>query len=148
RKAISIPASAKGKCLWLEFDGVFSNSRYWLNGREIGSQYSGYTRSRFDSTDVADCGGNNILTVRVDPRYDGWWYEGGGIYRHVRLVMLDPVHIVPDGVFVSTEVANPGNGVLADASINVSIEVTNSGAAATAASIQCEIFDLNGRRVA
>jgi beta-galactosidase len=84
----------------------------------------------------------------VDPRYDGWWYEGSGIYRHVRLVMTDPVHIAPDGVFVSAEVANPRNGVLADALINVSIEVTNSGAAAAAASIQCEIFDLKGRRVA
>ncbi len=148
RRTISIPHSAKGKQLWLEFDGVFSNSRYWLNGREIGSQFSGYTSSRFEITDAADYGGKNVLAVRVDPRYDGWWYEGGGIYRHVRLVMADPVHIAPDGVFVSAEVANPGNGVLADASINVSIEVTNSGAAATAASIQCEIFDLKGRRVA
>ena len=50
RKAVMIPAEAKGKRLWLEFDGVFSNSRYWVNGREVGSQYSGYTRSRFDIT--------------------------------------------------------------------------------------------------
>ena len=35
RKTISIPAELKGKQLWLEFDGVFSNSRYWLNGRNI-----------------------------------------------------------------------------------------------------------------
>jgi beta-galactosidase/beta-glucuronidase len=110
RKTISIPAEAKGKRLWLEFDGVFSNSRYWLNGRDIGSQYSGYTRSRFDITEAADYGGKNILVVRVDPRYDGWWYEGGGIYRHVRLVMVDPVHIAPDGVFVAPTVVDPGNG--------------------------------------
>ena len=67
RKTISIPASAKGKRLWLEFDGVFSNSRYWLNGRDIGSQYSGYTSSRFDITGAAECGGKNTLVVRVDP---------------------------------------------------------------------------------
>ena len=57
RREINIPATAKGKRLWLEFDGVFSNSRYWLNGREIGSQYSGYTRSRFDVTAAAEIGG-------------------------------------------------------------------------------------------
>ncbi|MFZ0825931.1 MAG: sugar-binding domain-containing protein [Verrucomicrobiia bacterium] len=72
RKVVSIPAAAKGRRLWVEFDGVFSNSHYWLNGREIGRQYSGYSSSRFDITDVANCGGDNILTVRVDPRYDGW----------------------------------------------------------------------------
>jgi beta-galactosidase len=64
RKTISIPAGDKGKRLWLEFDGVFSNSRYWLNGRDIGNQYSGYTSSRFDITDAAKCGGENILTAR------------------------------------------------------------------------------------
>ncbi|HEX9046462.1 MAG TPA: hypothetical protein VF988_05495, partial [Verrucomicrobiae bacterium] len=63
RKSLEIPASAKGKNLWLEFDGVFSNSRYWLNGREIGSQYSGYTRSRFQISDAANFGGKNILVV-------------------------------------------------------------------------------------
>jgi beta-galactosidase len=130
RRTISIPADAKGKRLWLEFDGVFSNSRYWLNGREIGSQYSGYTRSRFDITDAADCGGRNILVVRVDPRYDGWWYEGGGIYRHVRLVMVDPVHIAPEGVFVAPAVPDPGDGVQADATVTVATDVTNAGSAA------------------
>ena len=57
RKVISIPAAPKGRRLWIEFDGVFSNSRYWLNGREIASQPSGYSRSRFDITDAANCGG-------------------------------------------------------------------------------------------
>jgi beta-galactosidase/beta-glucuronidase len=128
RKTFSIPSSAKGKRLWLEFDGVFSNSRYWLNGQEIGSQYSGYTRSRFDITDATRFGAKNALAVRVDPRYDGWWYEGGGIYRHVRLVIANPVHIAPDGVFVSAAVANPRDGAQSDATIAASVEVTNATA--------------------
>lgn len=148
RKTISIPADAKGQRLWLEFDGVFSNSRYWLNGQDIGSQYSGYTRSRFDITDAADYGGRNILVVRVDPRYDGWWYEGGGIYRHVRLVMLDPVHIAPDGVFVALAVADPGDGIQADATVTVTTDVTNAGGAAVTATVLSEILDTNGRQVA
>ena len=97
RKSISIPSAAKGREIWLEFDGVFSNSRYWLNGCELGGEYSGYSSFRFDITDKVKYGEENILTVHVDPRYDGWWYEGGGIYRHVRLVTLDPVHIAPMG---------------------------------------------------
>ncbi len=148
RKTILIPADAGGKRLWLEFDGVFSNSRYWLNGRQIGSQYSGYTRSRFDITDAADCGGRNVLTVQVDPRYDGWWYEGAGIYRHVRLIMVDPVHIAPDGVFAAPVVADPGDGIQADATVAVSTDVANAGAAAVTATILSEILDAQGRLVA
>jgi beta-galactosidase len=148
RKAISIPASAKGKTLWLEFDGVFSNSRYWLNGQEIGSQYSGYTRSRFDISGAANCGGTNVLAVRVDPRYDGWWYEGGGIYRHVRLVMADPVHIAPDGLFVMPSVANSGDGARADAAIVASILLTNASAFPVTANILSEVLDAKGRVLA
>ena len=147
RKSVFIPANAKGKRLWLEFDGVFSNSRYWLNGQEIGSQYSGYSRSRFDITGAADCGATNILTVRVDPRYDGWWYEGGGIYRHVRLVTLASVHIAPDGVFVAPAVSNPGNGVQADATVVASTDVTNTSAVAVEATISSEILDAQGHLV-
>ena len=148
RKALAIPAETKGKRLWLEFDGVFSNSRYWVNGREVGSQYSGYTRSCFDITDAANCGGTNILTVQIDPRYDGWWYEGGGIYRHVRLVTVDPVHIAPDGVFVMPSVADPGDGVRADATVSVQTDVTNSSPAKVTATVLNEILDCEGKVIA
>lgn len=148
RKTISIPAGDRGKRLWLEFDGVFSNSRYWLNGQDIGSQYSGYTSSRFDITDDAKCGSKNILVVHVDPRYDGWWYEGGGIYRHVRLITLDPIHITPDGVFVEPVVADPGNGVQADATVIVNTDVTNGSVISVTTTVLSEILDTKGRVLA
>ena len=145
RKAIDIPPTAKGRRLWLEFDGVFSNSRYWLNGREIGSEYSGYSRFRFDITDAVKFGGKNILSVRVDPHYDGWWYEGGGIYRHVRLVMVDPVHIAPEGVFVAPAVADPGDSIQADATVTVQTDVTNESSAPVTAMVLSEILDADGK---
>jgi beta-galactosidase len=148
RKALDLPAAAKGKRLWLEFDGVFNNARYWLNGREVYYQYSGYTRARFDVTNAADCGGQNILVVQVDPRYEGWWYEGGGIYRHVRLVTLDPVHIAPDGVFVVPTVKDPGDGEKADAVVVANTELTNAGAAPVSATVSSEILDAAGEVVA
>jgi beta-galactosidase len=148
RREMLLSADVQGKRLWLEFDGVFSNSRYWLNGREVGSQYSGYARSRFDITEVAEFGGQNILAVKVDPRYDGWWYEGAGIYRHVRLVMVNPVHISPDGIFVAPAVENPGDGIRADAMIATNAEVVNSGVGAASATIRSEVLDAEGRLVA
>jgi beta-galactosidase len=145
RKILELPAAAQGRRLWLEFDGVFSNSRYWLNGKEIGRQYSGYTRSRFDITDAATCGGRNVLVVEMDPRYDGWWYEGGGIYRHVRLVSADPVHIAPDGVFVTPACASTGDGATAEAKVRVSIELANATLSDVRAELVSEILDPDGR---
>ena len=147
RKAITIPAAAQGRRLWLEFDGVFSNSRYWLNGREIGSEYSGYSSMRFDITAAAHCGGENILAVRLDPRWDGWWYEGAGIYRHVRLVTVDPVHIAADGVFVAPAVTDPGNGTNADSMVAVQTGVTNETGSAITATVQSQMLDARGKVV-
>lgn len=148
RKTLDIPGNAKGKRLRLEFNGVFSNSRYWLNGREIGSQYSGYTRSRFEITDAVNPGGKNILAVQVDPRYDGWWYEGGGIYRHVKLVMAEPVHVAPDGVFVVSTIADTRDGSQADASVSANTEVTNTSATAVTATVLSEVSNADGKVVA
>lgn len=148
RKTFPIPAEAAGKRLWLEFDGVFSNSFYWVNGQLVGSQYSGYTRSRFDITAAAKPGQVNTIAVQVDPRYDGWWYEGGGIYRSVRLVAVAPVHIAPDGVFVAPRLADPGDGVSADATAVVQTEIANTGSTADRVEIATEVLDADGRVVA
>jgi len=148
RKTFTLPAEAAGKRLWLEFDGVFSNSFYWVNGTLVGSEYSGYTRSRFDITTAARPGGENSITVQVDPRYDGWWYEGGGIHRQVRLIAVDPVHVAPDGVFVAPAVADPGNGTEADATIRVSTRVANTGTTAAKATVLSEVLDASGRILA
>jgi beta-galactosidase len=148
RKELSIPASAKGKSLWLEFDGVFNNSRYWLNGKEVYTQYSGYTRARFDITKAANAGGKNTLVVELDPRYEGWWYEGGGIYRHARMVIIDPVHIAPDGVFVMPHVENPGDGAKADAEITINTDLANTSAAPSETTIQSEILNAEGKILA
>jgi beta-galactosidase len=148
RKVLDIPAWAAGRRVWLEFDGVCSNSRYWLNGMEVGRQYSAYSRSRFDVTSAMKAGAGNVLVVQVDPRYDGWWYEGGGIYRHVRMVILDPVHIAADGVFVMPEVSDAGDGESADAAVTVNTGLANEGACDVSATVLSEILDGAGRVLA
>jgi len=148
RKTFTLAADAAGKRQWLEFDGVFSNAFFWVNGKLVGSEYSGYTRSRFDITDVAKTGSENTITVQIDPRYDGWWYEGGGIYRHVRLVTVDPVHVAPDGIFVAPTVPDPGDGLHADATVQTNTDVANTGFGAITATVLSEILDAKGQIVA
>ena len=60
---------------------------------------------RYDITDYINYDHENVLVVRVDAtQYEGWFYEGAGIYRHVWLNQYDNTHIVQNGVFVYTNV--------------------------------------------
>jgi hypothetical protein len=149
RRTIAVPASAKGRKLWLEFDGVYRDSRMWLNGRFLGRHASGYTSFRYDITDVARPGADNLLTVRVDPTgFEGWWYEGGGIYRHTRLVSVAPVHVAPWGVQVIANVPDPGDGMQADAGVAITTTVANESGATLDVVLLSEIIDADGEVVA
>ncbi len=103
RKTFRILASDAGKAIWIEFDGVFRNATVWLNGFCLGKHASGYTGFHYDISDVLNYGAQNTLAVYVDAHdFEGWWYEGAGIYRHVWLVKTAPVHVAPWGVFAET----------------------------------------------
>jgi len=104
RKQFVVSEKDKDKRIYIEFDGVFRNCKVFLNDFFIGSHLSGYTSFFFDLTDFLNYGGENILAIEVDARdYEGWWYEGGGIYRHVRLVKTNAMHVAPWGIFVRTD---------------------------------------------
>ncbi len=145
RKTFTIPAEARGRRLWLEFDGVYRNSRAWLNGKYLGKHPSGYTSFRYDVTAAAQPGATNLLAVHVDPNaFEGWWYEGGGIYRHVRLVAVDPVHIAPWGVFVKARVQDPGDGLRADARLTINTTLANESGSAREATLVSDVLDGQG----
>ncbi|MGH7970694.1 MAG: sugar-binding domain-containing protein, partial [Limisphaerales bacterium] len=111
RKMFKLPVADKGRSVWLDFDGVYRDSLVWLNGHFLGRHSSGYTSFRYDISQVANYGGQNVLAVHVDPRhFEGWWYEGGGMYRHVWLNVADPLHVTPWGTFVTADLAEPKPG--------------------------------------
>jgi beta-galactosidase len=122
RKRFQIQKKDKGRRIAIEFDGVFRNSIVWVNGFRVGRHESGYTGFRYDVTDLLTYGGSNLITVRVDATdWEGWWYEGAGIYRHVWLVKTDPVHVAPHGTFVTSKV---GRGA---AKVTIETRVANEG---------------------
>ncbi len=102
RRTFELPAEDSGKRIWLTFDGVFRDATVWVNGWLVKRHEGGYYPFREDITDVAHFGGKNVISVRVDAtKFEGWFYEGAGIYRHVWLDKTAPVAIAPDGLFVS-----------------------------------------------
>jgi beta-galactosidase len=107
RRTFALPKEDAGKRLWLEFDGAYRDCRVFVNGYFVGHHESGYSGFRYDITDVANCGGKNTIAVRVDAsEFEGWFYEGAGIYRHVWVVKTSPLAIAPDGVFVYSQFRN------------------------------------------
>jgi beta-galactosidase len=108
RKTFDIPAADASRRLGVEFDGVFRNCTVWFNGHYLGRNESGYCSFRFDCTDYARFGEQNLLVVRVDASFhEGWFCEGAGLYRHVWLTTMAPVHVGHWGAFVQ---AKPGRG--------------------------------------
>jgi beta-galactosidase len=121
RKTFTLPAADKNKSVWIDFDGVYRDAKVYLNGTMLGEHPGGYDSFRYDISRYARYGGANVLAVSVNPaHHEGWWYEGGGIYRHVWLNVADAVHIAPWGTFVTTKMPEPGaDGKIAPAMVTV-----------------------------
>jgi beta-galactosidase len=121
RKRFTIPKEDDGRRIRIDFDGAFRDCHVWLNGILLGRHEGGYSPFGFDATDFIVYGGENVLVVRVDAtQAEGWFYEGAGIYRHVRMTKTAPVHIPRYGTNVTAEVK--GNNAL----VSVQTEVLNA----------------------
>lgn len=143
RKTFTLPAAYKGKSLWIDFDGVYRDSTVYLNGHKLGHWASGYAGFRFGLNRYANFGGRNVLAVHVDPRRpEGWWYEGGGIYRHVWLNVADPVHVRPWGTFAHSDVKL---GAQPSAAISVAATVDNTSGQPQMCVVKSEIVAPSGR---
>eukprot|EP00051_Salpingoeca_urceolata_P004109 m.62678 g.62678 ORF g.62678 m.62678 type:complete len:996 (-) comp13376_c0_seq3:134-3121(-) len=123
--------------IWVYFEGVFHVTTAWLNSEPLGAPHpAGYTSFalRLDNSSI-QYGQENVLSLHVDASYgDGWWYEGGGLFRHQFLVKAFKganlgAH-AGDGVFAfAGQVSEPKpthNGLMADsASLHVYAYVAN-----------------------
>ncbi len=150
RRAFTLTEADRGKRLWLEFDGAYRDCRIFLNGFLLTHHESGYNSFRCDISDAANYseknGGTNVLAVRVDAsEFEGWFYEGAGIYRHVWLEKTSPVAIAPDGVFVSSR---PPNGCTV---VEIQAQIQNTKNAETWEDsnvyVNFEVIDPSGKSV-
>lgn len=103
RKQLNMPKEWAGKTVKLMFDGVYQDSKIYVNGDSVGSHFYGYTPFVVDITKQLTVGANTIA-VRVDnsQQKNCRWYSGSGIYRKVQLIVSDNVHIAPWGIAVTT----------------------------------------------
>ena len=142
RKHFTVSKKDSGQRFQIQFDGVFRDANFWINGFYLGNNKSGYVGIAYDITDYLNYDKENILVVRVDAtQYEGWFYEGAGIYRHVWLNQFHNLHIANDGVFAYSKVTGK-NSV-----INVETSVENKSFISSKASIITYITDRNGKKI-
>ena len=94
----------KDKRVTVLFDGIYNNSEVWINGHPLGFHPYGYSPFHYDLTPYLKPGSENVLAVKVDhTRFaDSRWYTGAGIYRNVKLITTDKLHIPVWGTFITT----------------------------------------------
>ena len=142
RKHFMIAKEDSGQRFQLQFDGVFRDANIWVNGFFLGNNKSGYVGESYDITDYINFGRDNVVVVRADAtQYEGWFYEGAGIYRHVWLNKFSNLHIETDGVFVYTEL----KGDVATVSVETSVK--NKGMTTSNCTVHTYITDRNGKKL-
>ena len=104
RKSFTVSKKDKGNIIKIEFDGVYMNSSVYLNGHLLGTRPYGYISFSYDLTPYINWDSDNVIAVKVDnsDQPNSRWYSGCGIYRDVRLVKVNEVHIAEWGTYVST----------------------------------------------
>ncbi len=107
RRHFYLEEELKGKKIYLVFEGIYRNSMVWLNDFLAGSERSGYKQQVWDITDIAEYGADNVLSVKADAREsEGWFYEGGGIYRHAYLLITQEEHLEDPYVWTQVDLEN------------------------------------------
>ncbi len=145
RKKFRLPGGLEDKRVYLYFDGVYRSSTLYINQYYVGTHASGYTGFYYDITDFLNMDGENIAALRVDASgREGWWYEGGGIYRHVWLEIADSVHMAPWGVSVQAEPDLKSGR----AALRIRADIVNRSFEKKQVRVQAEILDPDGNRAA
>lgn len=96
------PEDLKG-VIYLECEGVYSNAVLEINGAVAARHRFGFTGFVTKINDFLKAGDNRIkITALNGLRPNGRYYTGTGIYRAMKLMTGNSLHIMPDGVRLTT----------------------------------------------
>ena len=145
RKQFIVPDQWRGQKLFIDFDGVYMNSEVYLNGHPLGRRPYGYVSFQYELTPATEFGTTNVLAVHVNhaDAPTSRWYSGSGIYRHVWLETVDPLHLAHWGTYVTTPRVSSRM-----AEVQVCTTIENQSDARQPVELQTEIVNDRGNVVA
>lgn len=122
RKHFMVDNEKRGQHCFIEFEGVGSYAKVWLNGHYLGEHKGGRTCFSMELTDYLKYEEDNVLAVRAyhPAKIDDLpWVCGGcfgtpnsegsqpfGIFRPVDMIFTGDIRIEPFGVFITTPKAS------------------------------------------
>ena len=143
RRRFKLPAEARGKRVFVDFEGVMTASTVWINGERLGEYKGGYTPFSFELTSHLNFDSENVLAVDVDsterPDIPPFGYEidyltFGGIYREVSL------RVVP-ATFIENIFVRPKNVLTQSPRVDVDCFVQHLEASKDTLTIEVELLD-------
>lgn len=144
RKCFVVDERYHGKRVIIEFEGAATEATVYFNGSVAKRNFSGYTGFSIDVTDRVIFGGKpNVLAVYINgTEFEGWWYEGAGLYRSVWLNIVPEIHFAEEP-YISCEKLDDTKW-----RVTVSGSITGKGAGEKSASVKKIIRDADNNTIA
>ncbi len=139
RKHFNLSEEMKDKEFRIDFDGVYMDATVWVNGQYLGNHPYGYTPFSFNISkylkfDESD----NVIAVKVNHKTpSSRWYSGSGIYRDVKLQIMNKVHVDLNGVKIETPGLDKNKQ---DVAVKINTKVVNALNEAKEVKVRAKIF--------
>lgn len=142
RKTFYVPKEWAEKKAAIYFEGVYMNSEVFINGKSLGVHPYGYTSFSYDLTSYLNFGKENVIAVKVDnsQQVNSRWYSGFGIYRHVWMMVTNPVHVAQWGTSVTTPAVSSKK-----ATVQVKTMVKNETASSQSIVVKSILWNKNSK---
>ncbi len=145
RKSFTLPLTAKGKMIYIDFDGVYQRSDVWVNGHHLGFRPNGYISFEYELTPYLHYGDvKNVIAVKADnsKQPNSRWYSGSGIYRHVWLVTTGAVAVDHWGTYITTPSITSSGAI-----VMLNTRISNKSGGTSACTLTTTIYDDSGKVV-
>lgn len=143
RRRFRLPAAARGRRVFVDFEGVMTASTVWLNGVRLGEYRGGFTPFSFELTPHLDWEKDNVLAVEVDSTeradippfgYEIDYLTFGGIYREVQLRLVSPT-------FIENIFAEPKDVLTGKPALDVHCYLERGAMAGDALTLEAALYD-------
>ena len=142
-KKFFVPEDWKNRTTAVTFGGVMAKAIVSVNGETVYTNRHGYSGFTVDLTPYLRYGAENTLQVAaLNTELASRWYSGSGIYREVELLQGGLLHIVPEGVRLTTLEVD-GYAV-----IGADIRLKNGGLDGKTVKLRCALLDESGKEAA
>ena len=144
-KTFHVPKEWKDKIVTIEFEGVYMNAMIYINGDYAAGRPFGYGNFYVKADDFLKYEEDNEIKVEVKNgmELNSRWYTGSGIYRNVKIMVAEKLHIMTDGIKITTPDIDEET-----AAVVITSQIENSGFGRTKVYIETELCNSEGMIVA